>query len=94
MIREIIVYSHYAAPAPAYGCEATTRAREVAGRIFVPEPELGPNAKENREARDRVWHIAKEANEPEVAFLGDAGKHLPRRAWETLFAKLLGQKED
>ena len=90
MIRQIIIYSHYDAPAPAYGCEATTRARRIAGRVSVPNPALGPNAKENRAARDRVRQIIQQTNEPEVALLGDGGKHLPRRAWEAL----LGQKED
>ena len=92
MIRQIIVYSHYDAPAPAYGCEVTTRARRVAGRVSVPEPALGPNAKENRAAQDRAWHIIQQANEPEVALLGDGGEHLPRRAWKALFGELFGQK--
>ena len=90
MIRQIIVYSHYDAPAPAHGCEATTRARRIAGRVSVPEPALGPNAKENRAARDRVRQIIQQTNEPEVALLGDGGEHLLRRAWETLFSQLEG----
>lgn len=81
MIRTLIVYGFYEAPAPAYGAEARRPARRIVARVEVPRPDLGPNAAANRAARDAARRSVAAAGEgAELAALGDPGGIL-RAAW-------------
>lgn len=82
MIRKIVVYGSYEAPAPSYGAEARRPARIVKVKVDVPRPDLGPNAAPNRAARDAARRAMYAAGEDaQLAALGDPGGIL-REAWK------------